>query len=78
MKGKKISKISGGLTHSAFITDAGELFTVGKGNHFISVQVLIDVGKFGRLGSGDERDFRYPSLVNIFTTYQQRIIDVGK
>ena len=62
LRGKSIVDIACGGSHSACITNTGELYTWGK-------------GRYGRLGHGDSDDQLLPKLVEALRG--QRVIDVA-
>lgn len=62
--GGGVMAVSGGLQHSAAISDTGQLYTWGKGIH-------------GRLGHDNEHDYRRPTLVEALAAKRVTRVSCG-
>jgi len=59
-----IAKITGGIHHTMVLTQAGKVYTFGKGT-------------YGRLGHGDQSDKLLPTLVQDLVLADDPIVDIG-
>jgi hypothetical protein len=77
LRGTKICQVSAGISHTAFLTDTGQLHCSGKGN-FTFYLGFTSLAAYGRLGNGEsDGSVSRPTLVTYFTAIQRRVISVG-